>query len=612
MMIGTVAIVLSLFAGNYFRQSALNAQMSSLSRVIEVASQEMLKDVRGYTFDLGMKLGNSSELVNAVKNIEQPGGRENIIALLDDPFINGFVGFSKVNMVKLRIFDLNLKLLAESSMGMTGVESEIAAYISGIIKQRQGVERLKAIDGLWRSSYGPLYSMVVPVGGLRLTAYLEVVVDPVFNLPDIGKITKTPVSIFSIGGEQLNSNEQQDTSGFLPVEFGLLTSDGMPAFRIVGYENVDKLNQEMEKTKIVTTSGFLLLSMMTLLFALWLFNRFLFVPVSRMIQDMKQMACGDLDLEVNKTGLREFYTLAETFNLMADQVRMRTNDLRDSQNRLLQLLDLDDSAILYFGRDNDVIYFNKGTTDLFGYSYDEMSDMDSKDLFADDIECLMKNSVLQKLHVELHCVRNNGDNVKCNAVIHRLDVKGEHGFAVALNPMMNEQNELAEFSAVNRSGIRDQRMDVVEQSLNSILEIAKHNPNLVMGSSTMGMLAAQYSESDDEKSVLRNQCVNIMYTALACWEHDLGKNKLDLADESKIWQVYIDKSTPTTRTLDKYLNIESCPKNPRCQRVIDTAEFVLKKMGSRNTSGQKKLQVLLDELRLNISGMKASSSKAGI
>ncbi|MCK4705907.1 MAG: HAMP domain-containing protein, partial [Gammaproteobacteria bacterium] len=504
-------------------------------------------------------------------------------------------------MVKLRIFDLNLELLAESSMGMHDSGSEIATYLQGVIKKRQGVERLKAIDGLWLSSYGPLYSMVVPIGGLRLTAYLEVVVDPAFNLPDIGKITKTPVSIFSVAGEPLNINEQ-DISGFLPVEFNLLTSAGEPAFRIVGYENVDKLNDEMEKTKIVTISSFLLLSMVTLLFALWLFNRFLFVPVNRMILDMKQMARGDLDREVNKTGLREFYTLAETFNSMANQVRMRTNDLSDSQNRLLQLLDLDESAILYFGRDNDVIYFNKGATDLFAYSQDEMSDMDLKDLFSDDVEHLLKSSVLQKWHTELHSIRNNGDNVKCNAVIHRIDIVGEHGFAVALNPVTHEQNEVSEISAINKAGIRDQRMDVVEQSLNSILEIAKNNPNLVMGDGGMGMLAAQYSESDDEKSVLRDHCVNIMYTALACWEHDLGKNKLDLAEESKLWQVYIDKSTPTTRTLDKYLNIDSCPKNPRCQRVIDTAEFVLKKMGTKITPSQKKLQRLLDELRLIISG----------
>jgi hypothetical protein len=62
-MIGIVAIVLSLFAGSYFRQAALDAQMNSLSRVIEVASQEVIREVRGYTFDLGMKLGHSKELI---------------------------------------------------------------------------------------------------------------------------------------------------------------------------------------------------------------------------------------------------------------------------------------------------------------------------------------------------------------------------------------------------------------------------------------------------------------------------------------------------------------------------------------------------------------------
>ena len=45
-MIGFIAIFLTLLAGSYFKQTALDAQINSLSRVIEVASQEMLK--KGY------------------------------------------------------------------------------------------------------------------------------------------------------------------------------------------------------------------------------------------------------------------------------------------------------------------------------------------------------------------------------------------------------------------------------------------------------------------------------------------------------------------------------------------------------------------------------------
>ena len=96
-----------------------------------------------------------------------------------------------------------------------------------------------------------------------------------------------------------------------------------------------------------------------------------------------------------------------------------------------------------------------------------------------------------------------------------------------------------------------------------------------------------------------------MLCALACWEHDLDKSKLDLAEESRIWPVYIDKSTPTTRTLDKYLNIETCPKKPRTQRVIDTAEFVLKQLGRKSSGERKKLQQALNDFRQLISGIKS-------
>jgi len=337
-MIAVVAIVLSILAGGYFKKAALDAQMSSLSRVIEVASQEVLKEMRGHTFDIGMKLGHSRELVQTIKNISQPGGQDKLIGLLDDPFIHGFVGFSNLNLEKIRIYGLDLNLIVESSEGLNGLNKGLSEYLIKKIARRQGIERLKAIDVLWMSANGPLYSMLVPVGGLRLIGYIEIIVNPVFNLPDIGKITKTPISVYSAKGEPIKIDKMgAENNRYLPINFTMHTSDGQPAFQIVGYEDVAQLNKEMDKTQVVTISGFLALSLMTLIFALWLFNRFLFVPVRRMIKDMEQVSNGQLNLTVNNKGLREFYILSQAFNSMANQVRMRTNDLE-------RLLDLDDSA----------------------------------------------------------------------------------------------------------------------------------------------------------------------------------------------------------------------------------------------------------------------------
>jgi len=432
-MVGIVAIVLSLFAGSYFRQAALDAQAISLSRVIEVASQEILREVSKQTFDLGMKLGHNSQLIQAMRETGAGTTREQLVMLLDDPFISGFVGFSKINLVKLRIYSPDLEIVAESSAGITGLENHLPEYLAAQVIQRNKTERLKASDALWLSVKGPMYSTLVPVGGLRAVGYLEVIVDPAFNLPDIGNITKTPISVFSMAGAHININKQSDTENLLPVEFILLTSAGRPAFKIVGYEDVNQLSKTMEHTQMVTTGGFLLLTLITLLFALWLFSRFLFAPLGQMVEGMKQMAQGKLNLAVNTKGLREFSTLAKSFESMANQVKIRTNDLE-------RLLDLDDSAILCFGHEGEAVYFNKGATALFGYADDEISDLDMEDLFTDDIVGLMKGAVRPKaavqsnaLHSQLGCVRKDGHLFQSDAVINPLDVMGGFGYTIVLN-----------------------------------------------------------------------------------------------------------------------------------------------------------------------------------
>jgi len=601
-MIGVVAIVLSILAGSYFKKAALNAQMNSLSRVIEVASYEMLRELNVYTFDLGMKMGHSRELIQAARNHKLENNREQISAILDDPFVNGFVGFSNINLEKIRVYDLNLTLIAESQQGIEGLNKNLDDYLRKKILQRKGIERLKTIDVLWMSPHGPMHSTLVPLGGLHLIAYLEVIVNPAFNLSDIGKITKTPISVYFTNGDPVTVSQiETRNDNYLPIQFTLNTSEGKPAYKIIGYEDVAKLDKEMGETQVVTISGFLVLSLITLIFALWLFSRFLFVPLKRMMRDMEQMTHGRLDLTVNKKGLREFYFLAQTFNLMANQVRQRTNELE-------RLLDLDDSAIMCFGSDNEAVYFNNGASSLFAYSRDEIGDLDLSDLFVEDINQLMNQSIEAsgnsqgKLNVQLSCRSKSGEKFQCEAVINSIDPQNSSGYAIVLRPITNVRGSNKEdySTSTEQSG---QRMNAIEQSLSNLLEMAKTNPSLLSSLNNLEQGVTDNKGASDNKIQLREQAVSVMLSALACWEHDLSRSKLDLAEESKIWPVYIDKSTPTTRTLDKYLNIESCPKNPRCQRVIDTAEFVLKQLGDHQTEYKKNLMDSLQVLRQLISGI---------
>jgi len=69
--------------------------------------------------------------------------------------------------------------------------------------------------------------------------------------------------------------------------------------------------------------------------------------------------------------------------------------------------------------------------------------------------------------------------------------------------------------------------------------------------------------------------VELMNVSLRHWEVCTDKTKVDLAEESTIWKAYLDRGTWKTRTLDKYLKMETLPKKPRWREVIRTANFVL-------------------------------------
>ncbi|NVK39410.1 MAG: hypothetical protein HWE18_15890 [Gammaproteobacteria bacterium] len=74
---------------------------------------------------------------------------------------------------------------------------------------------------------------------------------------------------------------------------------------------------------------------------------------------------------------------------------------------------------------------------------------------------------------------------------------------------------------------------------------------------------------------IRDLTVSLVRNCISLWQKYSGKNKTDLAEASRLWRVYMDGSTAKTRTLDKYLSLQTLPKNPRWETVNRTAHFVM-------------------------------------
>lgn len=321
-LIGLSFVILSSLAGNFFRQAAMDAQVTSLSRIIEVASQEVLRDLQRHAINLGASLNTHNNLSLALNS----GDASKVTPILDDPFITGFVGAPDVELMKIRTYDLQLNPLYQSSRGDTQLGQGLPPYLQTLATQRKGAERLKAIGGLWVSNHGPRYSVLLPIGGLRISGYTEAVFDPHFTLQDVSEMTSMPVTLLLPGEEYTPPQRNNENEVVLPIEYNLVGDDGRLAYRMIGLENIDKFNQDMLQTQWVTVIGFLALIFSIMLASLWLLRIGLFNPLRNLLSGIEAYSQGQLDTTIKPSGLAELHTLGRTFNEMLKRIR---DDIRE-------------------------------------------------------------------------------------------------------------------------------------------------------------------------------------------------------------------------------------------------------------------------------------------
>lgn len=101
--------------------------------------------------------------------------------------------------------------------------------------------------------------------------------------------------------------------------------------------------------------------------------------------------------------------------------------------------------------------------------------------------------------------------------------------------------------------------------------------------------AQQDKDSSEEKKAIREgsdaeactdeqfrqSLVELLIETVNLWEKTTQLDRIELAEKSRIWRVSIDEGRLRTRSLDKYLNIQKIPLNPRWRNVVKTSHYVL-------------------------------------
>ncbi|MCJ2165245.1 response regulator [Pseudodesulfovibrio sp. S3-i] len=294
--------------------------------------------------------------------------------------------------------------------------------------------------------------------------------------------------------------------------------------------------------------------------------------------------------------LKEAYgVLEENLELKRElELRRKTESgLRFMQARLATILDSLDEAIVGVNLSNEIAFCNKPLQALVG--------RDSESLLGNPLTSILIDAGERQTAAFLEFMAGGFEGDGSPALFDKVPLvseKEEIEASIWCNVVEIEEETLFLLS-VYPEGIRDrdgggalssklirelsenrQRILSLEETMLSLdskdLESQHHVlENVKAFDELLASLSSRLGSRADMQDK-RSMAVHVVNLAVNCWTAATGTTKADMAEQSGLWNVYMERDGYfRTQTLDKYLDSELLPQKPRWQKVLVTADFVL-------------------------------------
>ncbi|MDH4273837.1 MAG: methyl-accepting chemotaxis protein [Gammaproteobacteria bacterium] len=336
-VIGVAVIILSIVVGRVYNKAALNEETRVLSRILGVAVEQVMNQLDEQVTDLVLSTQKADTFREAFVKAAEKAGDSELVTLLNDQFAQRFVTSGVLNLHKLRVYDPELNLLAQSVQGVTTLPAKLDDTIYNKLKARTGAERVKPYAQLWTAADGQVnFSVVTAIGGLRVIGYIEAVVDPAHNLPKVANITKTPLRI-SQGAKELFRSKEWSEGGNTHnhiVGFDLKSADGKGKIHMDVIESIEEFNSTFRRTEITSLVFFLAVIGGGVAFAITIFNSYVFSPLRNLTTNMRRCSEGDLTVKVEAKGLAELHTLGVGLAALVTSLREQVSEIHSHSAQL--------------------------------------------------------------------------------------------------------------------------------------------------------------------------------------------------------------------------------------------------------------------------------------
>ena len=369
-VMGALALIFALLSGSIHRDLIFANQKIMMQGMTKVSVNESIKDLNQVSQDLGLALQSSKKFNQSL----DVNNKKSLITLLDNQFHQYFVTAGIIDLKQIVLFDKSLSFLIESSEGTISFkDKELIACPEIMIKARArtGLQRVKILHDLCLYDRKPINVVVVPVGGLRLKAYMMIITDPIHNLSAIGENLNSPLELSLVSDEVIfkSSKWPVDESKALISNYHLTTSSGSHVMSVLIAQNISELSSSLLQARfeVLLIAGLVIILFIG--FSVYVLRRCMLIPLNKLTFKLRHfnVSHSEVPEKIEPEGARELSELCDGFNFMAsEQFKAQESDQQKSQflANMSHEIRTPLSAIIGF---SETIYKNENTKEQQDY-----------------------------------------------------------------------------------------------------------------------------------------------------------------------------------------------------------------------------------------------------
>jgi len=348
-IMGILGVILALYVDVTYRRIALDHQRLALEEIVRLRVGDLFQELEKYSRDLGQSVQNNADFRRSLVARDADSAK----AYMQQQFHQYFVTAGILKLNSLIALDLNFNEVSKAindkaiTLGRGGVS---CGNLHKKARLRKGVSRLKVISELCLNKGYPFMHALIPIGGLRLQGYLEVVTDPTYTVSNIEKNLGLPLRISFLDNTNAFVSDRWPV-GDVPAHSILAsyipsTGTGDNAFKISVIQDIHQYEIQLRETRIalMLTVAVVVIIVSILMFS---FIKYTTVyPLQKLVMHLRKIQHDSkhLGTTIATKGNKDVQTLASGLNEMTKELKRLYDELQHSNEELMTEIKVRENA----------------------------------------------------------------------------------------------------------------------------------------------------------------------------------------------------------------------------------------------------------------------------